>query len=482
MLLDVRTAYLLLGMLYIILPLTVFLLLKNHRQLSVQLCCAGGFAVGLGAIFLALRPVLEGVAHGFVTYTLGNALMVIGYTTRLQSLRIDIRKPLSNVWLIVSVLLFVLAYEFSRSEFGSVALRVELAYFWIGLVILFLAKTAYQYEKFFDVKQIRFIWISYLLLALALIARVPMMLLGWEQPIPFQGSFSNSLIVILAILTVIYSNLAYVGMILAKTEKERAAADKKNRSLIEKLNKQTHTIKDLMRVQAFSVLGSYGSTVVHEVLQPLTAMRFALENLKTYISKQGVDGTMQERIQSVDSSAGRAIAVIENLRNFMVEREIEIKPVSLNVVLEDVMEMVKDHAKKLRIDISLALQAPSIFVMADEHQLQRVLFNLINNAFGAIDKNPNKDALRQVIVDIKYVQRKSFVLIKIIDSGVGLLAKKESKIFEWLATSSDEGMGIGLALSKLLVESWRGHINAYDADPKVDGLSGAVFELKLQSA
>lgn len=237
-----------------------------------------------------------------------------------------------------------------------------------------------------------------------------------------------------------------------------------------------------MRVQAFSVLGSYGSTVVHEVLQPLTAMRFALENLKTYISKQGVDGTMQERIQSVDSSAGRAIAVIENLRNFMVEREIEIKPVSLNVVLEDVMEMVKDHAKKLRIDISLALQAPSIFVMADEHQLQRVLFNLINNAFGAIDKNPNKDALRQVIVDIKYVQRKSFVLIKIIDSGVGLLAKKESKIFEWLATSSDEGMGIGLALSKLLVESWRGHINAYDADPKVDGLSGAVFELKLQSA
>jgi len=58
---------------------------------------------------------------------------------------------------------------------------------------------------------------------------------------------------------------------------------------------------------------------------------------------------------------------------------------------------------------------------------------------------------------------------------------EEEKIFEWLETKSG-GMGVGLALSKMLVESWQGAISAYSANPALDGLSGAVFELKLKSA
>jgi len=111
-----------------------------------------------------------------------------------------------------------------------------------------------------------------------------------------------------------------------------------------------------------------------------------------------------------------------------------------------------------------------------------VLFNIVNNALDSIERNPDNQPDRRVLIDAKYIQQKQFVLIKVIDSGLGLASKDQAEIFEWLSTGSSKGMGIGLALSKMLVESWRGHISAYNADPKVDGLSGAIFELKLQGA
>lgn len=481
MLIDVRTTYLLVGLLYIVLPLTVFVLLKEYRRSSVTLWCAGGLIAGSGMVFFGLRPFLEGNYPGFITYTLGNLLMVIGYTLRAQSMRMDIEKPFSHKALFGSILLFLILYELARSDWGSVSARIECAYLWLAGILVILVRSAYEYEKKLAIKQIRFIWITYLLLALSLFARVMLILFGVEEAVPLKNSISNALIVLLGITTVIYSNVAYVGMMLAKVEKESVASAQKNTKLLNALNRQSKIIKDLMREQSLSVVGTYGSAVVHEVLQPLTAMRFALENLKMHVLKKTEDKTTQSRINAVDSSAARVVAVIENLRNFIVEREVQIESVSLNKIMDEVIEITASRAKNLDVEITLRIEN-GISVMADAHQLQRVLFNLLNNALDAIERHKNSEMHHQVLINAKWVQQKHFVLIKVIDSGVGLQAKDQVEIFEWLSTNSNKGMGIGLALSKMLVESWRGHISAYNADPKVDGLSGAVFELKLQSA
>jgi signal transduction histidine kinase len=481
MFIDVRTTYLLVGLLYIVLPLTVFFLLKDYKKNTVTLWCVGGLVAGCGMVFLGLRPFLEGKFPGFITYTLGNLLLVMGYTMRAQSMRIDIGKPFSHKWLFVSVLLFVILYELARSDWGSVAVRIGYAYLWVAGILFILVRATYDYEKKTAIKQIRFIWITYLLLALSIVSRATLILLGMEEAIILKNSISNSLIVLFGVVTVIYSNVAYVGMMLAKVEKESAVATRKNTKLLTALNRQSNIIKDLMRVQSLSVVGTYGSAVVHEVLQPLTAMRFALENLKMHVLRMAEDKTTQERINAVDSSAARVVAVIENLRNFIVEREVKIEPVSLNKIMREVAEITASRAKNLGVEITLKMEG-DISVMADEHQLQRVLFNILNNALDAIERHAGSSVSHHVLINAKWVQQKHFVLIKVIDSGVGLQAKDQVEIFEWLSANSNKGMGIGLALSKMLVESWRGHISAYNADPKVDGLSGAVFELKLQSA
>ena len=480
MLLDVRTAFLLLGLLYIILPLTVFILLRKYQQASVRIWCVGGLIVGVSLVLLGVRPFLERVAPEVFTITFTNALLMTGYLTRFQSLRIDVDKPVPVLLIIGPMTIYLIIFETVRA-YGTVANRVEVAYFGVAVTVFLLATGALAYEKRYAIKQIRLIWISYFSLAVGLFTRSLFLFMGWESPDPFQPSVLNSLVLILGIVTVIFSNVAYLGVMLARAEKEREASTQKNIKLLNAINKQTNVIKDLMRVQAFSVVGTYGTTVVHEVLQPLTAMRFALENLKMYVLKKSPDTTTQERIEAVDSSAARAIGVVENLRNFIVEREVQVGQVSLNKVMRDVIAITSGRSRALGVNVALKINE-EISVMADEHQLQRVLFNIVNNALDSIERNPDNQPDRRVLIDAKYVQQKQFVLIKVIDSGVGLASKDQAEIFEWLSTGSSKGMGIGLALSKMLVESWRGHISAYNADPKVDGLSGAIFELKLQGA
>jgi C4-dicarboxylate-specific signal transduction histidine kinase len=282
-------------------------------------------------------------------------------------------------------------------------------------------------------------------------------------------------------LAVVFSNIGYVAVVMGRVERDYQNSLIKNVEISQALEKRNASIKDLMRMQAFSTVGTYGATVVHEVLQPLTALRFGLENLESYLLKNNNDDNTKERLSAVKKPAERAIGVIENLRNFMVERNIDVKPVLLDEVIQSVINLHQARVLELGASISMKSTISSGYVLADQHQLERVLFNIINNALDAIKHKAQTDLNKKIIIKIQHIQQKQFVLIKVIDSGDGIPEGMETKIFEWMETQSG-GMGIGLALSRMLVESWQGTISAYSASAEMDGLSGAVFELKLRSA
>jgi C4-dicarboxylate-specific signal transduction histidine kinase len=288
---------------------------------------------------------------------------------------------------------------------------------------------------------------------------------------------------ITGILAVIYSNLGYVALVLAKVEKDYSKSVADNREMSGLLEKRNVAIKEMMRAQAFSTVGAYGATVVHEVLQPLTALRFGLANLASYLSENKdikEDDEVKARLSSVSDPAERAIGVIENLRRFMVERNVEIKPVPIDEVLANVINLQQSRLSKLGVNFSVVSTISNGHVLADQHQLERVVFNLLNNALDAIEQSNNATPNKSILIKLQYIQQKQFVMVKVVDSGEGIPEGMESKIFNWMETSSG-GMGIGLALSRMLVESWQGTLTAYTASVLVDGLSGAVFELKLRA-
>lgn len=481
MLLDVKTAYFLLGFFYIVMPASAYFYLSNHRTTPVKLWCLGGFLNGIALLMISFRPLMMAYLPEFFSFTLVNVLIVAGYSIRIQSLRLEMNRQLSSYVLTGLILCFGIIYQLCVSFGDTIQPRVLFALFVIAILLFRLAIVGKWYIDYFGLKRMGYISFFYGALGLTISVKLMLLLLGYENYDILQNSAINSVMTITGMLAVVYSNLGYIAVVLGKVEQDYQKSLNENIEISNALEKRNASIKDLMRLQAFSTVGTYGATVVHEVLQPLTALRFSLENLESHIKKNKDDHEVHERLAAVRKPAEKAIGVIENLRNFMVERDVVVKPVDVHHTLEEVVTLVHSRVKALGVEIVIESSALNCNVQADQHQLERVFFNIINNALDSIERSANTNGLKRIVIKLSPIQQKQFVLIKIIDSGVGIHEGSENKVFEWLETKSG-GMGIGLALSRMLVESWQGAISAYSANPNLDGLSGAVFELKLKSA
>lgn len=481
MLLDIKTAYFLLGLFYIVMPASAYLYLQEHRTIPVKLWCLGGLLNGLGFLIISFRPVLQGHVPEFFTFTFVNVLVMTGYSIRIQSLRLEMKRALPAHLIFAGLLVFGICYQLIVLMSDKFEYRVLFGLAGVAIMAFTLSTLIKVYLRYFSINRMSYIGLIYFLLGLTVSAKFVLLLLGYDDANILKSSLINAVMTLTGLFAVIYSNIGYVGVVLAKIQNEYKISLSKNIEMADILEKRNLVIKDLMRAQAFSTVGTYGSTVIHEVLQPLTALRFGLANLETFILKTNDSLDVKERLSAVKTPAERAIGVIENLRNFMVERNIDVKPVPLHAALENAVNLAQGRISGLGVNVSIDSTISNSYVLADPHQLERVFFNLINNALDAIERKSGVDVIRSIVVKLQYIQQKQFVLIKIIDSGEGIPAGMESTIFEWLETHSG-GMGLGLPLTRMLVESWQGTINAYRASAEVDGLSGAVFELKLRSA
>jgi C4-dicarboxylate-specific signal transduction histidine kinase len=283
-------------------------------------------------------------------------------------------------------------------------------------------------------------------------------------------------------ITVVYSNLGYIGVVLERINNERKATLQRNNQLTKSLQKREAIIKSFVRLKAFSALGWQGTAVVHEIMQPLTAMRFGLENLTRYFEKQGAPSEVFERINAAKEPAERSIRIVENLRNLMVENNIEIKAVNLHEKISDCLIVLRDRVNALQINVNIDSMSKEILVLADNNQIQHVLLNILSNAIDAMERNPSDAKERKVVVQITYIDKKRYVSVDIIDTGPGIPEKIRDNLFEWLSTGTKSGMGVGLALSKHFIESWGGSISADNANAAQTGLTGAVIHLKLRAA
>jgi signal transduction histidine kinase len=483
MFIDVKTAYFLLGFLYVVMPMSAYLYLKNYRSNAVKYWCFGGVLNGLGLVLISFRPYMLDHFPDFFTYTLVNMMIVTGYCMRIQSLRMDMKLSAPNYLMMAFILVFGIAYHLCVVFGDGLGPRVIFALSVISILLLTLAWNGKMYVGYFEIERMGFIAFIYAVLGFVIVAKVLLLIFGYEDPDVLNRSSINTILTVIGILAVIYSNLGYVALVLAKVEKDYKKSVADNREMSGLLEKRNVAIKEMMRAQAFSTVGAYGATVVHEVLQPLTALRFGLANLASYLSENKdikEDDEVKARLSSVSDPAERAIGVIENLRRFMVERNVEIKPVPIDEVLANVINLQQSRLSKLGVNFSVVSTISNGHVLADQHQLERVVFNLLNNALDAIEQSNNATPNKSILIKLQYIQQKQFVMVKVVDSGEGIPEGMESKIFNWMETSSG-GMGIGLALSRMLVESWQGTLTAYTASVLVDGLSGAVFELKLRA-
>ena len=217
-------------------------------------------------------------------------------------------------------------------------------------------------------------------------------------------------------------------------------------------------INRLMRV---SLLGEMTGSIAHEVNQPLGAMMANASAMMHFIDRGHVDPEqLREILSSVINDGRRARDVISNIRDTIKKGSATRKNVALNDIVQNVMHMVQPDAAALSCELRASLAEHLPTIDADPVQIQQVLVNLLGNAFDAMrDIPPGKRK-----VEIATELDDGSVRVSVRDHGTGIAETSRERLFEQFYTTKEDGLGMGLAIVRSIIQAHSGTISAENAE------------------
>ncbi len=231
------------------------------------------------------------------------------------------------------------------------------------------------------------------------------------------------------------------------------------------------TQADLARVSRLTTMGELAASIAHEVNQPLTAVTnnssaclrlLAADNLKPEV--------LRRALEEIVADGNRASAVVARIRSFIKKEPVEKNRLNMNDVIQEVLALADRelYENRVRLERQLTTALPPVF--ADRVQMQQVLLNLIMNGIEAMI--PVTDQPRSLWVESR-VDESGDILVEVRDSGIGL-GSAADRVFTPFFTTKTNGMGMGLSISRSLVENHGGRLWAMPNSP-----IGSVFSFTL---
>jgi len=224
------------------------------------------------------------------------------------------------------------------------------------------------------------------------------------------------------------------------------------------------------------LVGAYAG-LAHEINQPLAAIAAYADGVAIRIRNGAIDDQrLIAVVENIAADAHRAGEIIRRLRQFVRNREPDRAPVDINRLVLDVSQFVASDAaqRQFRVQLELAEDLPSAW--SDAIEFQQVLLNLVRNGFDAMVDTPVDD--RRLTIRTKQVAESIEVSVE--DHGHGLPSGTKEQLFEAFFTSKEEGLGMGLAISRSIVESYGGRIWA--ASTKMGTKACTRFQFTLPVA
>lgn len=251
-----------------------------------------------------------------------------------------------------------------------------------------------------------------------------------------------------------------------------AAIDISRQKAAEERLQQLQT--QLTHVARLSVGGELVAGIAHEVNQPLYAiLNYAQASSLLLESPEPDLESLRQWNQQIAAAASRAGEIIRRLRDFVRRREPEMSAVEVRELVRDALEMLRFEARQRGITVREEVAPGSYAVVVDRVQMHQVFVNLLHNAFEAMENSHGAEKR----VTVTAAPRPGFVEFSIADNGPGIPPDEVSRLFEPFHTTKPGGLGIGLAISKPIVEAHRGRL-WFELGQKV----GATFRLVLPLA
>jgi two-component system sensor kinase FixL len=229
----------------------------------------------------------------------------------------------------------------------------------------------------------------------------------------------------------------------------------------------------LSQVGRFNLMGEMAAGIAHEINQPLSAIATYAQAAKRIIGHEPPDiATLMDICKKIDEQALRAGRVLENLRKFIRKQEIQSEPIDVNRAIADVLNLIEADARAEGLRVAVQLEEGLPAVNANAVQLQQVVLNLTRNAVDAMrDFAGGKE--RGIVIKTQRMERGG-VRISVVDHGPGVSRQLGDNIFHPFVTTKRSGLGVGLAISRTIVQAYGGSLTYRD-----NPAGGAIFVVEL---
>lgn len=251
---------------------------------------------------------------------------------------------------------------------------------------------------------------------------------------------------------------------LERRERERGAAEAALRRL-------QSEVDDAARVSA---MGAMASTLAHELNQPLTAVANYLRGSRRLLESPTPANLDEaaEAMAAAEEGTLRAGEIIRRLRGLVYRGAAETRPEDLDMLIREAVRLTLSDIDPPKVACRFDLAADARWAYVDQVQIQQVLTNLIRNAAEAMENAP----VREIVIATRRL-REDLIEVSVTDSGPGIGDVADAMLFAPFHSTKAEGVGIGLAISRTIVEAHGGKIWATNG-----AAGGAVFRFTLTSA
>ena len=254
----------------------------------------------------------------------------------------------------------------------------------------------------------------------------------------------------------------FVGTVIDVTERKRAEEER------ERLRQAQ---ADLARVNRVTMMGELTASLAHEVNQPISAAVTNANTCLRWLTRDHPDlEEARKAAMRIVKDGTRAADIITRVRRLFKKATPERELVDVNEIIREMIVLLGGEAMRYTVSVRTSLATDLPVVMGDRVQLQQVIMNLIINSIEAMK---SVDGSREVAIQSQQ-EVDGHILVSVSDTGVGLPPQESTQIFNAFFTTKPDGTGMGLSISRSIIESHGGRLWAAGNNPR-----GANFRFTL---
>ena len=267
----------------------------------------------------------------------------------------------------------------------------------------------------------------------------------------------------------IFRYISYHSLRISWVDPRTSAQNALNINLAKALQEKEQLLHSLIASNRVLSISALANSLAHQLSQPLTGIALQTETLKRNLAESNPDEASVKSLNKISRQLSKLSELVKNLRQLFSFKTHQFKNINLQEITNEVLELVEPALNENQIQLVKQYEA-DVRVYGDAIQIQQVLINLFNNAIDAI--NLSNLPTREIRLSIS--MEDAYGLISIEDSGTGVEVNLLPNIFDLYKTTKNDGLGVGLWLSKTIIDKHQGKIAALNSKN-----GGAIFKVSL---